>query len=285
MGRLSAGLIAVSVLAFTQVASAADLPRKAPAAPPPPPVYSWTGFYVGGNIGGGWGNRDVDFFPNDPLMVSFFGSGNAAPPPIAFRTSGVVGGLQLGYNWQVNRNWLVGLETDFNWSGIDGSGSNTQIIQAGPGGPIPFTQTVGETIKWFGTVRMRLGYLPTDNLLAYVTGGFAYGRVEHTGIYTDNGNGYGIVTPTFSFICAPGSTCFAGSSSDVATGWTAGGGFEYAIWQRWTLKAEYLYVSLEGKSITETALQINPGTLPSSFNANYNRTSFNVARVGVNYRF
>jgi outer membrane immunogenic protein len=172
---------------------------------------------------------------------------------------------------------------------MDGSGSNSVIANFGPGGLVPFTQTVDEKIKWFGTVRMRLGYLPADNLLAYVTGGFAYGRVEHTGTYADNGNAAGITLSSpsgnFAFLCAANSTCFSGSSSDVATGWTVGGGLEYAIWQRWTLKAEYLYVSLEGKSVTETAVASSPGFTPASFNANYNRTNFNVGRIGVNYRF
>lgn len=281
---LAASIGTVCTIALTQIASAADLPVKAPAAPIAVP-NNWSGFYVGAHIGGGWGNRDVNFSPIDPLITSFFALQDGAPAPISFRTSGVIGGLQLGYNWQFNRNWLAGLETDFSWSGMDGSGSNSHIVNGGPGGLIPFTQTVSESIKWFGTVRARLGYLPTDNLLAYVTGGFAYGRVEHTGTYTDTGNSYGIANGTFSFLCTSGVACFAGSSSKVATGWTVGGGVEYAIWQHWTLKAEYLYVSLEGKSITETALAFTPGETPSSFTAHFNRTNFNVARVGVNYRF
>jgi outer membrane immunogenic protein len=285
MKRLAIALLAATGLSVGsgQIATAADMPVKAPA-PVAAPVHNWTGFYVGANIGGGWGNRNVDFSPNDPLTLDFF-----AMPAISFRASGVLGGLQLGYNWQFNRNWLLGLEADFDGSGMDGSGSNSVITNFGPGGLEPFTQTVNEKIKWFGTVRMRLGYLPTDNLLAYVTGGYAYGRVEHTGTYTDNGTGIGITlgapSGSFSFVCTATSTCFSGSSSDVATGWTVGGGLEYAIWQHWTLKAEYLYVSLEGKSVTETAVSFSSGSTPASFNANYNRASFNVGRVGVNYRF
>jgi outer membrane immunogenic protein len=284
MHRLfAASMGAVCTFALTQIAYAADLPVKAPAAPIVVP-HSWTGFYVGANIGGGWGNRDVSFSAIDPLLRDFFAFQDGAPAPISFRTSGVIGGLQLGYNWQFSRNWLAGFETDFNGSGMDGSGSNLHIANGGPGGPIPFTQTVTESIKWFGTVRARLGYLPTDNLLAYVTGGFAYGRVERTGTYTSS-NSYGIDNGLFSFLCTAGTACFAGSSSKVATGWTLGGGIEYAFWQHWTLKAEYLYVSLEGQSLTETALAFTPGETPSSFIAHFNRANFNVARVGVNYRF
>ena len=271
-------LAAVAVIGFASVASAADMPVKAPVAPVAVP-YNWTGFYVGANIGGGWGSRSVDYTANDPLATLFL------LPAVSFNTSGVIGGLQLGYNWQFNRNWLIGIETDFDGSGMKGPGSSSgnRLDQN------PFTATVDEHIKWFGTVRARLGYLPADNLLAYVTGGLAYGRVEHTGSYVNNNSsGFSITNTvggtTFNVTCNGNVTCFTGSSSSMATGWTLGGGLEYAVWQHWTLRAEYLYVSLYGKSVTETALA-SPGNTPASFNANYSRTNFNVARVGVNYRF
>jgi outer membrane immunogenic protein len=145
--------------------------------------------------------------------------------------------VQLGYNWQFNNNWLVGIETDFNWSGMKGAGSSSPNLLA------PFiTATADEQIKWFGTVRARLGYLPMDNLLAYVTGGFAYGRVEHTASYINNSAiPFGNVAGS-SFVCNTGATCFTGSSSSMATGWTAGTGFEYALWKNLTLKAEYIYM-------------------------------------------
>ena len=99
--RLSTALIGgVTAVAFAQIASAADLPRKAPTAPPP--VYSWTGFYVGGNIGGGWANRDVAYFSNDIgadafLLNTAINNGGNLAAPSSFDLSGVVGGLQVGY--------------------------------------------------------------------------------------------------------------------------------------------------------------------------------------------
>jgi outer membrane immunogenic protein len=212
----------------------------------------------------------------------------AAPLSTSFRSSGALGGLQLGYNWQFNGNWLVGVETDFDWSGMKGSSSNTSVIFPPPLLAAPFTGTVDEQIKWFGTVRARLGYLPMNNLLTYITGGFAYGRVEQSGSYVNNGVGtLGISEKGSSILCPGGGvTCFAGSSSRVATGWTLGGGFEYALWQNVTFKAEYLYVSLSSKSIIETATAVAvAGLTPASFNANYSNTNVNVARVGFNYRF
>ena len=265
-------------------ARAADLPTKAPPpAPPPIPAHTWTGFYVGGNVGGAWGNRDVAYVL-DPFSVNVF---DTPPQPASFRTSGVIGGLQVGYNWQVHRNWLIGQESDFNWSNMKGSGSSPAAAQFGLAPPISFVATADEHIRWFGTFRGRLGYLPTDNLLAYVTGGFAYGTVERGGTLTRTTGGTLVVGggAGFGIQCTGGVPCYAGSSNDVATGWTLGGGLEYAFWQNWTLKAEYLYVSLDGQSFTETATNPPPGTLPASLNANFSRPTFNLARVGMNYRF
>jgi outer membrane immunogenic protein len=109
-----------TALAFSGSTFAADIPVKTPP-PAPVPAYSWTGFYIGGNVGGGWDKRDINFSPNDPLAVTLFTLGSGAPPPTSFTSSGALGGLQLGYNWQFNRNWLFGLETDLDWSGIKGS--------------------------------------------------------------------------------------------------------------------------------------------------------------------
>ena len=123
-------------------------------------------------------------------------------------------------------------------------------------------------------------------VLAYATGGFAYGRVEHTGTYISGPTGgFGVGLGGFSVVCNVSSTCFSGSTSSLATGWTVGGGLEYAVWQNWSLKAEYLYVSLASKSLTESAVTIAVGSSPASFNANYSRTNLNVVRVGLNYRF
>ena len=280
-GFTRASIIAVSTIVLTQLASAADLPRKAPPAPAVAPAPSWTGFYVGANIGGGWSNGDVgDYTPNDPAMVAWF-SAFGPPSSLSLDSSGVIGGVQLGYNWQFNRNWLAGIEADFDGSGVKSSTSVPAFLL---GTTVPATTTADERIKWFGTVRARLGFLPTDNLLAYVTGGFAYGQVEHSVSFINNSAGTFIANaPPFSFQCGAGQTCLAGSAKDTATGWTAGAGIEYAVWQRWTVRAEYLHLSLGNRPVTASATFF-PGTLPSSFNANFS-TKLDVVRVGANYRF
>src|SRR5262249_6765968 len=128
MRRLAATLVAiVPIFAFTHVASAADLPRKAPAyAPPPPPALSWTGWYVGLNAGGNWGTSDpaTNAIPVDPSTSFFDGCINAASGCIidqsmvssagsqSVRTSGFTGGIHGGYNYQMNK-LLLGVEGGF----------------------------------------------------------------------------------------------------------------------------------------------------------------------------
>jgi outer membrane immunogenic protein len=83
-------------------------------------TYNWTGFYIGGNVGGGWGDRDLNLAPNDPAAAGVFAFGGT-PAPASFKFSHLLGGLQLGYNWQCSPKWLVGIETDFNWTDFKGS--------------------------------------------------------------------------------------------------------------------------------------------------------------------
>ncbi|MFT4095682.1 MAG: porin family protein [Rhodoblastus sp.] len=130
-------------------ALAADLPsRKAPPAVyAPVPVFSWTGFYVGANVGYGW----MDAF-NKGVVFAPFG--------LADPHGGIVGGAQIGYNWQVSPMFVVGVETDFQGSSV--------------GGGITARKT-----PWFGTVRGRLGVTPFGApVMLYATGGFAYGRLN-----------------------------------------------------------------------------------------------------------
>ena len=149
------------------------------------------------------------------------------------------------------------------------------------------TVEVAEKVKWLGTVRARLGYLPTPNLLAFATGGFAYGEVEHKGTYTASLPTLGIFPPAgVGCECFANVPCFSGSASDTAFGWTVGGGLEYAVARNWTIRGEYLYVSLQSKSVVETATALPfLATIPSSFTANFSRTNLNIARAALNYRF
>jgi outer membrane immunogenic protein len=186
-------LSAVSLVAIVSGgAFAADLPsRKAPPpayVPPPPPPPMWTGFYAGVNLGGGWTNNNINTLNpallalvatnqvpcngmwcaqqgqwpmwgnNVPVapIVTTNGAIVLVPGAVSSNSGGVVGGGQIGYNYQFGANFLVGIEADIQGTSIGGF----------------------EKLPWFGTVRGRAGYLIMPTLLVYGTGGFAYGGVQ-----------------------------------------------------------------------------------------------------------
>ncbi|WP_245434234.1 outer membrane protein [Pseudolabrys taiwanensis] len=187
------------MLAATSGAYAADLPRKAPMVQPVAPIqmYNWTGFYAGVNLGGGWTNTSSGSINSD--------------------LSGVIGGGQIGYNWQTGPI-LLGIEGDFQGSSQRSSGSATI------GG---LTYNGESKIPWFATVRGRLGYV-TGPWLIYATGGAAWINYQLD-------------------ITAPG-----GSVSDHTTksGWTVGGGVEWMFMPNWSAKLEYLYLDTDTTTAT-----------------------------------
>jgi outer membrane immunogenic protein len=278
-----AGAALVAVVAGS--AQAADMPLK--ARPAPVPVYSWTGFYAGINGGYAWsGDRTTTFTPGDPLIQLLTCGGilgSTCALPTSSKLNGGFGGLQAGYNWQVNPYFLAGLEADFQGSAIRGSATNPPFVFDGVSAQISSEHKV----TWFGTVRGRLGFLPTDRLLIYGTGGFAFGRVEANSVLTLAApNGVG--GAGFAFDCGAGvafPTCFTGNSARTATGWTAGAGFEFALSQNISLKGEYLYVNLGTNSHTLAAVSTGPFGLPPASFIVSSKVDYSLARVGLNYRF
>jgi outer membrane immunogenic protein len=196
-------------------AQAADMPVKAPPpmAPLPPPI-TWTGFYLGVNVGGAFSNNDASFanFAGTPIVSGNGGSNN---------NGGVVGGGQLGYNWQIN-NWLIGFEGDFN--GSSQRRSNTFVD--GFGG----TFDTEANVQWFATARGRLGYV-SGPWLFYVTGGGAW--VNFKGSITDNVNLTSI------------------SDETTRSGWTVGGGVEWMFVPNWSAKLEYLFIDVGDRSFSD----------------------------------
>jgi outer membrane immunogenic protein len=259
------------------------------------PTSSWTGFYIGGVIGGGWADRTVTYAGNDPASAIVINGtfGLFGQQPVAshgFTGSGVTGGFEIGYNWQFAPRWLAGLEADINGSGISGSSTGTSVLQ-GPPAINTYTQTVTskQTLDWFGTVRGRLGWLPTDDLLLYATGGLAYGRVGQSDSYMFNGPGpvgYIVASGNYSVRCLSNATCLAGSNSRTSVGWTVGGGAEWRFLPHWSVKAEYLYINLGHKSVTAIANAVAvPGNIPASYNAAFGTADFHIARVGLNFHW
>jgi outer membrane immunogenic protein len=261
--RLSIATIAVaSTVAVMQIASAADLPRKAPAySPPPPPLaYNWTGFYVGVNAGGAWGRSDVSLLPPGvftPQDVAIL-QANAQP---RFDPAGFTGGGQVGYNWQIN-NFLLGLESDINYIGL----KETVTSPVFPGFAlfVAAQSTASMKTDWLFTLRPRAG-LTVNNWLFYVTGGLAVGNEKFA---------------QSIFFPASGSVN-AGSVSKTNAGWTVGGGAEWAFAGNWSAKLEYLYVDLG--SVSFTSLNSVVGANATFVHSADLRE--NIVRLGLNYRF
>jgi outer membrane immunogenic protein len=273
---------------LTVSAMAADLgvrPMPVKAAPAPI-VFSWTGFYVGGNAGwieseNSMSNQAIPT-PDATLGVDAGVSEGLAAPSSgsvsAGHKSGFIGGGQIGYNYQVT-NWLAGVEADIQGiSGIKSTGSITTPSGGSVvvGVPVSSTLTGTTDTRWLGTVRGRLGFLPTPTLLLYGTGGLAYGNVTASTSLAQSG--------TNGFISGG-----AGSFSETRAGWTAGGGVEWMFARNWSAKLEYLHYDLGTGSFNWAALGTPTSTFFSGVVYQTEATSVHfrgdIVRAGLNYKF
>jgi outer membrane immunogenic protein len=265
MKRMLSGIVAATALLATG-AFAADLPVKTYTKAPVyvEPVFNWTGFYVGGNIGYSWGRADTTESLSDVRTGVVLDTGTSRN-----NANGVIGGGQFGYNWQMS-NWVAGIEADIQGSAERGSSS---LLCSGCGdGPSDITSALTQKLNWFGTVRGRAGVLVTPTVLLYGTGGLAYGEVD---------TGGSITGPT---VLGPATVVLPNLNS-TQVGWTAGAGIEGRIGGNWTAKLEYLYMDLGTVSAGPIPTNII-GTARNPLAASYS-THFtdNILRVGVNYIF
>lgn len=253
------GLVAVSAL-IAAPAMAADL--SMPLKAPPPAVSApplWTGWYIGANIGGSFGTaaQNASFPPTVIPPTSPFGSASSD-------LDGVIGGGQIGYNWQ-NGNWVLGIEADIQGSSEQASSGLTGTGTISIPGVALITSTgnlaITEKLDWFGTVRGRLGVVGGPNWLFYGTGGLAYGGVD-----TDTSLNVGVLSAINNF-------------NTTRAGWTAGAGIEGWLGHNWTVKVEYLYIDLGSYTNTFTGLGVfTPITVST-------HVTDNIVRAGLNYHF
>jgi outer membrane immunogenic protein len=216
MKKLLLANIAISVLGAGGTALAADMPVKAPPVAAPPP-FTWTGCYLGAHLGGGWARKDItdpvqlvqDSFSGAPLTT---GVTTASASP-----SGVVVGGQFGCDYQFASNWVAGIEGAA--SGSNMSDSKTVALPLG----VPGEQArVTARTDFIPSVTARLGYA-MDRLLLYARGGASWAGDKYTVTGTFLGTGFGF------------------EGLDARSGWTAGGGVDWAFWGNWSASLEYDY--------------------------------------------
>jgi outer membrane immunogenic protein len=250
MKQVLAGLAGALALSMSVPAHAADLAArpytKAPVAPVVA-VYNWSGFYVGGHIGWGWGQID---------------NTSAAPGSTAFPTGtpfnrtdsdGFLGGVQGGFNWQIN-SIVLGIEGEYTWTDIKGS-----TTTASPIVPAIVSSASSKTDD-IAMVTGRLGYA-ANNWLFYAKGGWAW----------THGGSNGVVTRT--------GVVFSNTSTSVdRDGWVLGAGAEWGFAPNWSAKVEYNHIDLGSKTITVTQ-SVGANTFLDS------SAKLDLVKAGVNYRF
>ncbi len=237
------------------------------------PAWNWTGAYAGLNGGFGGGNSK---YPFSGTSVTSSGESdavgaNAVGGQFRQSTSGALGGVQIGYNYEMPNGWLVGLETDIDASDIGGRADFYGQDSLGNG----YSGAVKSKIDYLGTVRARVGQaMFGGRFLPYVTGGFAYGGVKTSA-------GYACAA------CVGGGSAGTGFSTPTqgVTGWTAGAGAEYAMTSHLSFKVEYLYADFGTRTVDIGSGEFTgPGV--NLYNASVlEKNDANVVRVGFNYRF
>lgn len=227
---------------------AADMPMKAP--PVAAAVYSWTGFYLGGEVGGGWSrSTTTNINPSGGFPAGFVNG------PIDM--SGVLGGGYAGYNYQIN-NIVLGIDGYYDGADLTGSGIDLS----------PTTGNISnknEKMKWDAAITGRLG-LTVNNWLFFVKGGWAWAGFSGNSVS---------VTPG-------GALVGSGTSSDTRNGGTVGVGVEYGFTPQWSAKLEYDYVKFQTASYTSS--NVSAAGVPST-PAHTATSDLNGLKAGVAYRF
>lgn len=248
----SVALLSALSVAGVQMAAAADLPAKAPVFKAPASIpYSWTGFYVGGQIGGGWSATQATLVTGD----AFFPAGTQLN---TVNSSGVLGGVYAGYNYQIDQI-VVGIDGDYSWAGL--SGSSTTALATGT------SVNVSSKVKWVATLTGRLGYAFERNWLLFAKGGAAWA-------------GYSGESAAFG---TAGANVGNGTNSQTRNGWTIGAGAEWGFAAHWSAKLEYDYVKFSTANFNSTETSVPAGIVTTP--ARSATSSLSMAKLGLAYRF
>lgn len=241
-------------------ALAADMALKAP--PPLPPVFSWTGCYVGADFGGAWGHEPAN--NDNPAILAGVAQ---APDFVTLTGSNVIGGGLAGCNMQFN-SVVAGIEGDWSGTHLSDTEVGPNLFPSGApvgSGAVSFSRTV----DWLASIRGRLGYTVMPNALLYITGGGAWAKTAYSGLDAFIGG------------CP---NCVSLNYSSTPTGWVLGGGVEWAPWSNnWLVRAEYLHYDMQG-STSPVAFFAPAFTFPGA-QYFYQRDQIDEFRVGLSYKF
>ena len=227
------GLAAASALLSAQVALAADLPAKAaPMVPAPPPAFTWTGFYIGGQVGGGWGDHTVTHVDASPTFPAGFVQNSINP-------TGPLGGVYGGYNYQWGQ-FVLGIDGDYSWADLTDRGSDHSPLIAGR------VASHDDKIKWVATVTGRVGYA-WNNAMLFAKGGGAWAGFDSSS----------------QVINAAGTPINFTSNSQTLDGWVVGGGLEYGFLPNWTAKFEYDYIAFNTTNYNASVTNVATGAVIS----------------------
>jgi outer membrane immunogenic protein len=207
---------------------------------------TWTACYLGGNVGGAWGRNDITI-PNLATAALIPASEvTFSVPPVSGHTSGFVGGGQVGCDYQFAPNWVIGVEGSGSAADITGDVSPPPVSFPipGGGGVAQITSTFHAKTEWLASATGRLGWAAGPWLI-YGKGGAAWA-----------GNRYAAETPIFQENLA---------ARETRTGWTVGGGVEWAFFNNWSAKLEYDFYNFGARNVTLTGFF--PGVGPSTFPA------------------
>jgi outer membrane immunogenic protein len=254
--------------------------------------WDWTGFYAGVNAGYSWSQNSklsvvtANQF-GEPALVGGVATSVASAAlgttgSAAMLTDGFAGGGQIGFSYQLSEAFVAGFEADF--QAIAAGDNRKTVLSSGPvagfpASPVFQSLTFSSKLDYIGTIRGRIGYAVSPQVLVYGTAGLAYGQATSNTTLTQTVQGNPAVPfPYTSF----------GTVSSVLYGWTGGGGIEWRFASRWSAKAEYLYYDLGTLTYAMTPLQnANLGSALYTRGAPTASAIFNgnIIRAGVNFHF
>jgi outer membrane immunogenic protein len=252
------------------MASAADLPRKAPVYVPPPPVADWSGVYVGLEGGYGWGHQSINGSPGDEFDFPEAYEYLYGPPPqqkfffpdVSVGSIKQRGGLFGGF-FGVQKQWggwVLGLEGDIDGASIKGSATSSAVENLASAFLVCALQgecltsstrsvSIDSKIDMLGSVRGKVGFVLAPDWLLYGTGGLAFAHVKNTVTVneTDHYNDAGGWVESNTMSASGGTSMF---------GWAAGAGVDWKFWHdagsAWILGVEYLHYGFGTNTITVT---------------------------------